>query len=217
MRRVFLFAMLMAGGCLLYGQELKIGVFADPLVSWFASESRSVHAQGAKLGIEGGAMVDNYFRKNYALQTGIALGTQGGRLLFDEPKAFLSYGENDTLPAGTVVRYSINYIAVPLGLKLKTNEIGHASYYTRLGFSNHFNIKTKASSDDQTLNKSLIENEIFFYNLSYYLGIGCLYHINRDTSLDVALSYTNGFINLARQDDIKLFSRSVSLRLGIIF
>ena len=200
-----------------FAQELKIGVYADPMYSWISAESRTVRNEGSKIGIDGGLIIDKYFQKNYALQTGVSIGTQGGELLFDEEKAFLSYGVIDTLPAGSIVDYKLNYISVPLGLKLKTNEIGYFSYFTRLGFTNQVKLKARATSDNGILNKSVVEDEIFFYNLSYFIGLGLQYGISQDTYLNFAVTYNNGFINLSREEGVKLYTRSVSLRLGIIF
>lgn len=209
--------MLLVGLTASFGQGLKIGVYAEPQISWLSPESRTVHREGAKLGIDGGLVLDKYFQKNYAFQTGIAIGTQGGSLLFDEQTTFTSYGSIDTLGPGTDVDYKLNYITLPIGLKLKTNEIGYFSYFARLGFNNQFNLKSKVTSNEGTLNKSVVEDEIFFYNLSYYVGAGFQYHINKDAALSLALTYTNGFINLSRKEEMKLYSRAVSLRMGIIF
>ena len=199
------------------GQALKIGVYADPMISWFAPESRTVHSEGTVIGIDGGLMLNKYFQKNYAVETGISIGTQGGSLLFDDEVVFTSYDVDDTLDAGTSVDYRLNYITVPVGLKLKTNEIGYFSYFARLGFSNQFNIKAKASSSEGTLNDSDIGDEIFFYNLSYYFGAGIHFNISEDTALLLGVNYINGFINITREDGLKTNTRAVTLRLGVIF
>ena len=217
MRRIILISLFLLGFSLSFGQGLKIGVYVEPMVSWFSAESRTAHGEGSKIGIDGGLMLDNYFQRNYAFQTGIGIGTFGGKIQYDEAKAITSYDETDTLPAGSIMNYKVNYITVPVGLKLKTKEIGHFSYFARLGFTNQVNIKVKATSSDGMLNKSVVEGELFFYNLSYYVGAGIQYHINRDSALNFAITYTNGFINLSRQDLLKIYSRAVSLRVGIIF
>ena len=217
MRRILALFLLLAACLAGNAQSLKIGIFADPMVGWLSTESRTAEADGIRLGIDGGLLLDKYFQKNYAFQTGVSIGTQGGKILFTEDKPVLTYGEYDTLSAGTSLDYKFNFITVPLGLKLKTNEIGYFSYFTRLGFTNQFTIGTKGSSTDGSLNKDPVEDEIFFYNLSYFFGIGLMYSISKDTALSIGLNYNNGFINLSKEDGTKLFSRSISLRMGIIF
>jgi hypothetical protein len=217
MRKIMLVSLFLVIGLTGEAQSLKIGIFADPMISWLSADSRVAEADGVKFGIDGGLLLDKYFQKNYAFQTGISIGTQGGKILFTEDRPVMTYGTYDTLYAGTSLNYKINFITLPLGLKLKTNEIGYFSYFTRLGFTNQFSIGTRGTSSDGSLNKDPLEGEIFLYNLSYYFGIGMMYSISKDTALSIGLNYNNGFINLSKDDATKMFSRSVSLRLGIIF
>ncbi|MBN1950162.1 MAG: outer membrane beta-barrel protein [Bacteroidales bacterium] len=219
MKRIILSILLLLGCAFSFGQGkgIKIGVYVDPMISWFSSESRTASSDGAKMGVDGGLVVDNYFQDNYAFHTGIGIGTCGGSILYTDARPFLSYGLSDTIAAGSVVDYKINYLTLPLGLKLTTKEIGYFSYFARLGFTNQFNLKTRATSSDGMLTKSVVEQEIFFYNLSYFVGAGIQYHINKDAALDFAVTYSNGFINLSRIDELKFYSRSVTLRVGIIF
>jgi hypothetical protein len=200
-----------------YCQFAKFGVYAEPQLSWLSPDSKDVDYDGLKVGISGGLSIDKYFQKNYAIQTGIAIGTQGGKVVFGEPSFFTSYDEVDTLPAGTGVNYSLNYITIPLGLKLKTNQIGYFSYYARVGFTNQFNIKARATSDDGTLKKDDIGEEIFFYNLAYHFGIGIEYNISKDTSIDFGITYHNGFIDVSNDRNYKIYSRNVTLHIGVIF
>ena len=217
MKRIILLLVLSFGTLYLYPQFAKFGVYADPQLVWLSPDSREVDNDGFKVGISGGLSIDKYFQKNYAVQTGIAIGTQGGKLVFDEETYVTSYDETDTLPAGTGVNYNLNYITLPIGLKLKSNQIGYFSYYARIGFTNQFNIKAKATSSEGTLDKDNIKDEIFFYNLAYHFGIGVEYNISKDTAIDFGISYHNGFIDVTKDDDYKIFARNLALRIGVIF
>jgi long-subunit fatty acid transport protein len=208
---LFLFAT-----CLSFGQGYKIGVIVDPQIAWIASESKNVDNEGTVIGINGGLSIDKYFQKNYALHTGLTIGTQGGKLRYTEQMTINADGTEVSLPAGSVVDYKLNYITVPLGLKLKTNQIGYFSYYAQLGFTNQFNIKAKASSDDKQLDKDLIKKEIKLYNLSYHFGAGIEYQLSEETAFTVGVTYHNGFLDLTDQS-AKVYSRVIALSLGIIF
>jgi hypothetical protein len=201
----------------LFSQTTKFGVFIDPQFTWLSAESRSVDSDGMKFGIRGGLLLDKYFQKNYAIHTGLSLGTQGGSLKYPDETIIKVYNEEDTLPAGTTVEYKLNYITIPLGLKLKTNQIGYFSYFARVGFTNQFNIKAKATTSDGSLYRDDIKKEIFFYNLAYHFGIGVEYAISEDTSILFGVNYHNGFINITRNKDVKVHSRVLSLRVGVIF
>ncbi len=200
-----------------FSQTTKFGVFVDPQFTWLNAQSRTVENGKMKFGIRGGLIVDRYFQKNYAIHTGISLGSQGGSLTYAEAFEIRVYNEVDTLPAGTTVDYKLNYITIPLGLKLKTNQIGYFSYFARLGFTNQFNIKATATSSDGSLSKDEIKKEIFFYNLAYHFGIGIEYALSEDTSILFGVNYHNGFIDTTDNKGAKVYSRVLALRVGVIF
>jgi hypothetical protein len=102
-----------------YSQKAKFGVFVDPQISWFSPDSRDIIGDGVAMGVNGGLAIDKYFQKNYAIQTGISIGTQAGSLKFGKESYINAFGDMDTLPPGTTVDYRTNYITVTLGLKLK--------------------------------------------------------------------------------------------------
>lgn len=198
-------------------QKVKFGVYADPQISWFNAEARTVKNDGNMFKFQGGLIMEKYFQDNYAINTGIGIGSQGGKLIFEEASTIHVYNEIDSLPPGTKVEYHLNYLTVPFGLKLKTNQIGYFSYYALVGFTNQFNIKAKATSDDGTLNKDVIDREIHFYNLAYHFGIGVEYFISENTAFTVGVVYHNGFLDITKSDNASVYSRVISIRVGVIF
>lgn len=218
MKKIFLLSAI----CIVFflnanGQSVKIGVFVDPMISWLAPEGNEAIGAGTKMGFQGGITLDRYFQENYAFQTGLSLGTLGGSLSFADSTTFSADDGEITIPGGTEVDYRMNYITFPVGLLLRTNEIGYFSYFARVGLTNQFNIKAKASSDDGSLNDSNIGDEVGFYNLSYYFGVGVTYNISEDTALSLSANYVNGFIDIMSDSDLKAYSRAVTLRLGATF
>lgn len=200
-----------------YSQQTKIGVFVDPQITWIEPDSRNTTSNGSLMGVDGGLIIEQYFQKNYALQSGISLGTIGGKVKLGEPVVFTTYNEDTTLAPGTNVEFRLSYITLPIGLKLNTNPIGYFSYFARLGFTNQFNIKARGTSSDHSLVESNIADEIFIYNLSYYFGIGAQYNLSEDTAIILGINYNNGFVNILTENSLKAYTRSISLRLGVIF
>jgi len=180
-----------------------------------SSESKKVGNEGSIVGINGGLSIDKYFQKNYALHTGLTIGSQGGKLRYTDSISFDVDGNLIKLDKGSVVEYRLNYITVPLALKLKTNQIGYFSYYAQLGFTNQFNIKAKASSGN-LLEKDIIKKEIRFYDLSYNFGAGIEYELSKETAFTIGIIYHNGFLDLTDQST-KVVSRALTLSVGIIF
>lgn len=199
-----------------YAQEVKLGISVDPAITWLSSDTKDVNNDGSVFGIGGGLVLDRYFKKNYALHTGISIGTQGGAIKFDTQSKIDGEDTTYTLPAHTKVKYKLEYITIPLGLKLRTNQIGYLTYFALIGFTNQFNVKAKAISSNNTLDNDLINKEIVFYNLSYHFGIGAEYAISQDTGLTVGLVYNNGFIDITKNHG-SIKSRALSLSVGIMF
>ena len=215
--RTVILAILLLYSTGLFAQETKIGVSIDPQYTWMSVESKKDDQNGGLLGVSGGLLIDHYFQKNYAFQTGIALGIQGGGIKYGDSLTLKVYDETTHFAPGTTIDYKLQYINVPLGLKLKTNEIGYFSYFARIGFTNQLNIGAKASSSDNQLDNDVIKKEINIYNLSYHFGIGAQYALTKDTSIILGVTYHNGFINVTKNSDSRVFSRIVSVRLGVIF
>lgn len=129
-------------------KEFKFGVYVEPSVSFFASNDKDVEPDGSNLGFTIGLLGEYYFGNsdNYALimggnfslgRGGTLLYEDGGRLFPDSELDAESYvststgnvgtnGEGLLLTPGTKVKYSLNYLEIPVGLKLRTNELGES-------------------------------------------------------------------------------------------
>ncbi|MBN1118319.1 MAG: PorT family protein [Bacteroidales bacterium] len=198
-------------------EHLKFGVFIDPQICWFSPDARTVKSEGTTFGINGGLVMDKYFAKNYAFSTAIGIGTQGGKLLYDEGLNLQVYDKVDSLPAGTTVEYNLQYITVPLGLKLKSNQMGYTTLFVNIGLTNQVNVKAKATSDNNNgLEDDSIKDEIGIYNLSYHFGAGFEYALGEDTALTIGALYHNGFLDVTKASSV-VNSRVISIRLGILF
>lgn len=198
-------------------QETKFGVFIDPQVCWLKPESKVVEMSGKIFGIKGGLSIDRYFEKNYAFSTALSLSNQGGKLTYDNQLVLTVYDKPDTIPAGATIDYRLQYLTIPVGLKLKSNEIGFHTFFVQLGFDNQFTIKARATSTNNGgLDDDSIREEIGVYNLAYYFGGGLEYAIAEDTSISFGLFYHSGVLDISKAKPV-VNTRQVSLRLGINF
>ncbi len=209
--------------CFLFGsvitnaQDIKFGVHVDPKITWYSPEARDVHSQGGIFGFGGGLIIDKYFQDNYAFESGLSMGTQGGKLKFDYDFPLEVYDEVDTFPGKTTVTYKLQYITIPLGLKLKSNQIGYLTFYVNLGFTSQLNIKAKASTDNTSgLNDDSIKKEINWFDLGYHFGGGIEYALSKDTSVLLGVVYQNGFLDITSAAP-RVNSRVLTIRTGILF
>ena len=117
--------------------RISFGVHADPMICWFGSDNSIVTNKGSRPGFNFGVSFNKYFAPNYSFSTGLNLMSTSGRLVNSDTTKFdLLYGNTTktvtVLPRESVV-YRIQYLSVPLGLKLQTNQIGYITYFTDLG------------------------------------------------------------------------------------
>ncbi len=200
-----------------FSQDTRFTVFVDPKLSWMSSDLKAVENNGSKLGVNIGLNMDNFFAQNYAFMTGISIDNTGGNLVFDDDKPLQTNGGNDTVPAGNSIAYKLQYINIPLGLKLKTNEIGYLTFFTHLGINGGINIKATAEVNDFELDNENISDEIRLFNLGYFIGAGVEYSIGGNSAVVLGLTYTNGFIDITDDSDSKVTLSNFAIRIGILF
>ena len=200
-----------------FSQNTRFTVFVDPKFSWMSTDLKDIDSEGSKLGVNIGLNVDKFFAENYALMTGISIDNTGGKLIFSDEKKLKINGPDTTLTPGSSVNYKLQYINIPLGLKLKTNEIGYLTFFTHLGINGSINIKATAEVKDFELDNENISGEITLFNLGYYIGAGVEYSIGGNSSLVLGLTYTNGFLDITTESENKITLSNLAIRIGILF
>lgn len=205
-------------------QKVSIGLMANPLVSWLRIDNGDIEREKAKFGVEYGVMVDVNFTENYALSTGLSMTINGGSMSYLEG---IMSSSTDTLNTST--KLNIQYINLPLYLKLKTNEIGYITYYGEFGIINQIRIRGRAEAErvgatdfDESINISKKDNSLGIraqpYNMGLHIGAGIEYSVGTRTKLQAGLFYNNGFVNIIKDnDDDKIFINNFGLRIGVIF
>ncbi len=201
----------------IFAQGLSFSVVFDPQITWMNSDSKRIEKEGNNFGFGGGLIMDNYFTENYAFSTGLSILSTGGSLRFLDSLDFQFGGEQDTLPAGSTVKYDLRYLTIPLSLKLKSNEIGYSRFFAHLGINTHLNIKATADSDYKDISGEDIRDEIQLFMLSYFIGGGLEYSLGGNTAIIGGIYFTSGILNVSSNSDYKAEISSISLRLGIKF
>lgn len=200
-----------------FSQNTRFTVIVDPKFSWLNSDLKGVEKDGSHFGVNIGLNVDRFFAQNYAIMTGISIDNTGGKLSYDFDKPLDTNGDNDTIFAGNTLNYKLQYINIPLGLKLKTNEIGYITFFTHLGINSGINIKAIGEVDDYELNNENISNEIKLINLGYFIGAGIEYSIGGNAAIVAGLTYTNGFIDITNDSNSKVTLSNLAFRVGVLF
>ena len=200
------------------------GLKAAPALCWLAPSNKKFTDISSRFGFGYGLMTEFGFSKNYAFSTGLEILNSGGKIGFPKSpdSTFYTVLNQDVTPNRNdtfllVQRtYKLQYINVPLLLKLKTNQIGSMTYFGQFGFDVSF--KWKATSDDDviskgiesTLNDVTISKDINFIRLALNVGLGAEYNLAGSTSLVFSVIYNNGFTNTLRNPSKMLFDKKFS-------
>lgn len=205
-------------------QDIKIGLHVDPLISWFATDIKEVRNDGARTGFNFGISVNRYFSPYYSFSTGINIITAGGRLTGSDTTVMV-LGKHESLSAvvmpGSSVVYKIQYLSVPLGLKLQTNEIGYITMFSDFGIDpkvvigGNVDIPSLDISDEKAL------KELKLFNLSYHINLGFEYSFGGNTAMVFGLGFDNNFIDITKdrgdQPLDKVTHKLLSFRIGVNF
>jgi opacity protein-like surface antigen len=186
--------------------NLHFGLKLSPMLSWTNSDIEGLEDDGSAIGFTYGLMMDFDFTSNYAISTGIELSHRKGKT------------KNDSLS----FKYNLQYIDLPVALKLRTNEIGYITYYGKFGFIPGINVKatydlessTDLVADDDDVKFS---SDINAFNLGLIVGGGIHYGLSGNTAIMVELLYNNGFIDILKEDGNQLKTSYVALNLGVYF
>jgi len=180
-------------------QKIRIGIYGDFGFSYLKPKSNDFMSEGIRGSYSYGLVVDNNFTKNYTFSTGIRFSSYGGKLQF-----------KDTVPSnGTMMRsYRVNYLEIPLNLKLKTNEMGYFKPFVQVGLNNGFRLSAYSDNEFRSVGSTSavvtenndISSETTFYRLSLEVGIGTEFSISQSLSAFALLSFQNGLTNSMKAD-----------------
>tara|TARA_R110002096_G_scaffold352864_15_gene546131 strand:+ start:12659 stop:13396 length:738 start_codon:yes stop_codon:yes gene_type:complete len=218
----------------------QLGFQFSPSIGWFKPDSEGLERDGMRVGFNFGLTADFNISKNYAFSTGLGLINTGGKINFQDVKPIGSAG---VLTGGrTTADIQLNYIHVPITLKLKTNQIGYMTYFARIGFGLGVNYRAEADEEfkypgvSETISGSELDykDEINLLRTSLIIGLGAEYNLSGNTSLVFGASFDNGFNNVLKEDAyeedangngiigpkdkaFKAIQNQIVLNLGIIF
>jgi len=217
-KQIAISLLFMGAGLSVWGQtDIRLSVHADPQISWFSSDEAEVDPDGSRFHLQTGLTMDFFFAENYAFSAGFGLNNLGGSLAYADTTLFVSREDSIDIMPGQVVRHKLQYLDFPVGLTLKTEELGYATFFLRLGFNPMININAKGVSEDGTLDDENISETTRLFNLGYHAGLGVEYRLGGNTALIGGLRWTAGLTDVTDNDKANITTRSVSLHLGILF
>ena len=172
------------------------------------------------LGYDFGLNGDLYFSddERYCLYTGLQISNIGGEISYRSASPTFSFS-GASLPSLSKITYHLRYVEVPLAIKLKTNQFNRTSYWCHFGLSGMLNIASKGDSNDGSLKKANINDEINLFNLAMNLGAGFDFDLGGNNAVSTGLVFQNGLIDVTTNNAFndKTILNSLKLKIGLIF
>ncbi len=191
-----------------FSQSVRLGVKFSPTITFnrFVSHADSIAIENTRddKRFTFGLTADFGLSDNYFFSTGALYSLR--KVTFAAEN--LNTGESDA------EQYSLEYIEIPLTLKLYTNNIGvDSKIYVQPGFTLDFLVNWKGINKNDNRVK-----DFNFFDSSFYFGAGWDKQLGVTTSFFVGLFYQRGLVDIAnKNDDITLKNDLLGLDLGLRF
>jgi hypothetical protein len=191
---------------------LEIGLKISPSISnnRFSSPGNfDFKNENAKFRGSIGLVLDYFFGKNYAFNTGLEYAVKGGKISFKPIPEFTNEREIDEL--------NVQYLKIPIGLKLYTNEVAtDTRVYFHLGTSLNARISSKIDGSnfykDGSNNDIKANKRYNFFDADAILGAGAEWQLGANTKVFGGLSYNRGLVDIDRFYEKALGNKDIAIR-----
>ncbi len=209
--------------------DLRLGLQVSPVFSNMGSADNTINSNGTNLGLKLGMRAEMFFRENYAFITGIGFAfNSGGTMHHDNggqiwTRSELPGGVDPTFLPGVDLKYNLQYVEIPFGLKFRTNEMGYLRYWAEIPvITLGFNSQARGSIQQTGINEDKIDikKEVTGLSMSWGIAGGVEYNVSSGTSLIGGLGFEKVFTDVTKnvdEDKSKAFINNIVLRLGVLF
>jgi hypothetical protein len=203
---------------------ISFNIHFDPLISWFSTYNYDTHNDGVVPGFNFGISYNRYFSPNYSFSSGIDIINAGGRLVNRETTRFELKNYSSTIlmvQPGEAITYKITYLSIPLGLKLRTNQIGYGKLFTDVGLDPKIVIGGRADIPSLNIKGGNAWPELNIFNLSFHIMAGMEYPLTGTNSFIFGLGFEKNLFDITRDNgnlpsDV-VIQKLLSFRIGMTF
>jgi len=191
----------------------RFGIHGSPSFAWLKPGDKTIESDGIRLGFGYGLMTEFSLADNYSFSTGIESSYSGGKL------QWINLIDTSTI----TTLYRVQYLEIPITLKMKTNEINYITYFAKFGGG----VGARLSAfKDETLKKNQttisvedqnIKNHVSFLRVAFHVGLGIEYSLGGSTALLVGINFNNGLTDMLKDNSISAKNNYININLGILF
>ncbi len=188
--------------------QIEIGLMVSPTIAgnrFIAEDRYNFEKESSNLRLGVGVVADYFFAQNYAFSTGLIYRGKGAEITFtDTDTNGNPFTEKDDL--------TIQYIELPISLKLFTNEIAPGTIaYFQVGGS--LNTKVAAQVDGKkVINGEKIIKRFNIFEADVLLGGGVEFQLGQSTKLFGGLTYHRGLTDIDNFYEDRLGDKNISLK-----
>ena len=173
-------------------KNARMGLYVSPAINFIKNDSENIDTK-SKMGVVYGYAVEIGLNETHKLESGLAISYKGGR----------AFNPDET-------DYKIQYITLPIFIKMRSREMFQLNWFARIGPSIHFKIKEMVTPPENTdINAAIVDLSIF---------LGAEYSLGGKTSVEASLFFNNNITDaIADGEDMQTLFHQVGLRLGFLF
>ena len=219
-------------------RTFRFALFLGPTINTLkptaaSADNYSITKGKSNLGFSFGINADYNVNERYTIYTGLGMDWRGGSItatIIDSNKRIDGY-----LLKADVAYKKMQYLSIPIGLKMKAVEFGDIKVFAQTGFDLGILLSQKGDykytfTGDTTVSR---EHEklrgvatVVPVNLGWCIGAGAEYSFNEKNAFYASLLYRNGFIDATspkindtgvKFSDGNIRSNSWMLRVGYFF
>lgn len=212
---IILIALIQSG--LLQAQDYRYGVYTAPVISWFRTDVEDISNKGARAGFFFSISADRHLTDNWYFSSGLAYTSASSRLVSTDNSFFRFSDHTVTIAAGDPVIYRLQYISIPVGIKIKTHETGYFSYFAEFGLDPKVVINGRVDIPSIDIKGKGAMTEIRRFNTGYHFTGGAEYSLDGNTSLILGLGYESTIFDITKDFETMETDRTTQKMLKFIF
>jgi len=181
-----------------FNEKLKnsrMGLFISPSINFITTDLEQVE-KNSKMGLIYGWAIEMALNEHHRLESGFSISYKGGELS--------NIGSEAVSNA-----YQVQYISLPIFIKMRSREVANFNYFARIGPSINFKIKDKNSENAETTHPAIIDISIF---------LGTEYSLGGKTAVEASFFYNNNITNaISASQNTQILFHQIGLRAGFLF
>jgi len=238
-------------------KNFRFGLKVAPSLNWYKpDDKKKFESSGVRAKFSWGFAAEIRLNKISSIATGIQIDYDGGGLKINDKESIHYYYGNDEILTQEEAKtkniftqnrllerkYNTNYVTIPFGLKMKTNEIGYLTYYGQFGLNTSIKLKSRVDdgireygnpfSSNSSVSDVDVTDDAAFFKLALNVGIGAEYNLTGSASIVFGIYYTNGFTNVLKSESKYLLrdnngtlealkqkatANNIALQVGVLF